>query len=452
MRSPPLTLWTAAKVRFGKTTTTTTFSGWQKTILPTKKAKNCRPPPVNKLNPKTDDRRGGGEIITRTYKIGLRPTVAQKKALNACILAANFAYNQCVHLVNRGLCRPDALSLQSIVGASGRLPEKRAYRYRPKDDEWFWNFPSPVTKQMAVKDFCAAVEKRPPSKIKFKKHDEPANGAPISGTFGCRKQLASFFVNDDGRSVGLRLSLRAFGGTAGDPILFVTKKKNRNIPKIERDFKITKTPKGKFVLCLPVTDTSVMRRARPPSPERKSYCCGIDPGARSFITVYDPSRQECFQFGTTKEKAKRLIPLVRRIDRWMTKTPERRRRSRRRIEKLWYRVNNSVNSLHNEVIAYLVKSYNRVAIGILNRRRDRWLGLYRHSEFRNKLLARVEGEVNISVEITDENFTSKTCSVCKTLNRTLGAKESFDCSTCGFSCHRDVNGAKNIFLRSQKMF
>ena len=189
------------------------------------------------------------------------------------------------------------------------------------------------------------------------------------------------------------------------------------------------------------------------------------------MTVFDPSRQECYQFGNTDERTRRLRPLLAKIDQWnernraqLPKTTEKEKECwSRRAKKLWYRLNNQVKSIHAEVIAHLVNSYNFISLGKLDvssfrsgdtqKSTNRWLRLYRHFDFRTKLLARIEGEGrHIRVEITDERYTSKTCGVCKKLHDRLGASETFHCPHCNFSCHRDVNGARNILLRALGLF
>jgi transposase len=51
------------------------------------------------------------------------------------------------------------------------------------------------------------------------------------------------------------------------------------------------------------------------------------------------------------------------------------------------------------------------------------------------------------VEIVDEAFTSKTCGRCGKLHQQLGGQKVFACSRCPYRVDRDLNGARNIYLR-----
>nr|KAG5690838.1 hypothetical protein BaRGS_031190 [Batillaria attramentaria] len=368
-----LTLWTAASV---KTTSApkvvTTFSGWMKKILPTRAetsltlinpADIADPSPPKKKAKKTTP--ATPKPTLRIYKIGLRPSPAQRKTLNACIVAANFAYNQCVHLVQHKVCKPHLYDLQKIV-AKMKTPEDINHRYAPDRDGWFWKS-STIVRLLATKDFCAAYKaivsnkKKDVAVIKYKTYDDPEAINPLSGLFGCQKQYATV------TQAGLRL--------------------------------------------LP----SLLRRVKPPAPlfeDGYIHACGIDPGVRSFVTVYDPTRQDCYQFGTSAQKAERLDPITNAIDNWNSFVDQHRDKApptaieswSRKTKKLWYKLKNQVRSLHDQVIAHLLGAYNFISLGKLDvscfrrgttaKSTNRWLRIYRHFEFRTKLLARVEGTDN----------------------------------------------------------
>ena len=50
-----------------------------------------------------------------------------------------------------------------------------------------------------------------------------------------------------------------------------------------------------------------------------------------------------------------------------------------------------------------------------------------------------------------ESWTSKTCSECNQFNRNLGANKTFNCKHCKVLIPRDVNGARNIFIKFSLM-
>jgi putative transposase len=50
--------------------------------------------------------------------------------------------------------------------------------------------------------------------------------------------------------------------------------------------------------------------------------------------------------------------------------------------------------------------------------------------------------------IVDESYTSKTCGKCGTLNENLKSKKVFKCNECDLLIDRDINGARNILIRT----
>ena len=432
-----------------------TFSGWYRSILDTDKTDaNGALPDMNRTKIGPPDTEKDKKKILRMFKIGLKPTKEQRKVLNELILVSNRAYNLCLGLVHSKTCEAKVFDLDKVVSI---------WKDEEGKDGWFWKS-STVVRQYAAKSFCSAHKyilgrKIGQHEMTPKKYADINGIPPLAGVFGC----AHKDVKLTPRSI--RLLPRQF--PKGQTEIKFTK--SCKIGKIEHDFTVEKTPKGKFVLCVPVTDLNVMRRARAPSNSPSSSAkCAIDPGVRTFVTVYDPTNTECYQFGTTEEKRKRLTPITDKIDNWnsqnrthLPKTTDEEKESwSRHMNRLWYKLQNQVNSLHREVIAYLVKTYNSVALGklkvsgfrkghtIQGKTINRWMRIYRHNDFRKKLLTRVEGDENIHVEVTDESYTSQTCGVCEVRNKHLGGKETFNCTSCGYVCHRDVNGARNIFRRA----
>ena len=50
------------------------------------------------------------------------------------------------------------------------------------------------------------------------------------------------------------------------------------------------------------------------------------------------------------------------------------------------------------------------------------------------------------MEICTEEFTSKTCTRCGQINE-VGGSEIYKCSGCKLTLDRDINGARNIYLK-----
>jgi len=71
------------------------------------------------------------------------------------------------------------------------------------------------------------------------------------------------------------------------------------------------------------------------------------------------------------------------------------------------------------------------------------LSLYK---FRERLKFKCD-EYNIPYVLSDEAYTSKTCSKCASLNDKF-KNRTLKCSTCNFRIDRDCNGALNILFKN----
>ena len=74
-----------------------------------------------------------------------------------------------------------------------------------------------------------------------------------------------------------------------------------------------------------------------------------------------------------------------------------------------------------------------------------------HDAFQRRLLDRAQ-HFGCKVFIVNESFTSKTCGKCGALNESLGSSKVFRCPSCNVTMDRDVNGARNVLLRTLPFF
>ena len=70
-----------------------------------------------------------------------------------------------------------------------------------------------------------------------------------------------------------------------------------------------------------------------------------------------------------------------------------------------------------------------------------------HDRFRQRLTFKCR-QFGCKVAIVNEAYTSKTCSCCGNVKYNLGGAKVYKCRACRAVMDRDVNGAKNIFLRN----
>ena len=83
----------------------------------------------------------------------------------------------------------------------------------------------------------------------------------------------------------------------------------------------------------------------------------------------------------------------------------------------------------------------------LNKITKRVMSSLSHFTFSQRLQAKAE-EYNVKFAYVDESYTSKTCGNCGNENNNLGSSKIFDCPHCEYITGRDVNGARNIFIKN----
>ena len=77
-----------------------------------------------------------------------------------------------------------------------------------------------------------------------------------------------------------------------------------------------------------------------------------------------------------------------------------------------------------------------------------------HYRFKQRLLNKAREYPWCKVLVVDEQYTSKTCGKCGHIHQLLRGSEVFKCPIvgCKFEADRDVNGARNIFIRFATLY
>jgi putative transposase len=195
--------------------------------------------------------------------------------------------------------------------------------------------------------------------------------------------------------------------------------------------------------------------------KRKEFV-SLDPGVRTFQTFYSPN-------GIYGEIGKndfgRIYRLSRHLDDLqsrMTKVKSRKRyRMKKAYRSLINRIKNLVNEVHRKTAVYLTRNFKNIILPkfetsrmVAGKRDGRTIqskvarGLLTWSHYRFKELLREKCLLtNTKLLIVTEEYTSKTCGKCGNINKSLGGKKIFTCYRCGLKIDRDLNGARNIFLK-----
>ncbi|WP_410493957.1 RNA-guided endonuclease InsQ/TnpB family protein [Endozoicomonas sp. 8E] len=213
-----------------------------------------------------------------------------------------------------------------------------------------------------------------------------------------------------------------------------------------------------------------------PEIQGKVRCVGVDPGVRTFATCY--SEKEALIAGDNVAKTK-LFPLMKQVDSLISQkqkilntqkgvkfpdmpqwTRDRIIHFNREIDRLKCKKDDIVLDLHNRLAFELVSNYDVVFLptfetrGMVTRKDKKVRTIRRntcrqmldlnHYQFKKRLkwYAKKYGK---HVVDCNEAYTSKTRSWSGTIDEKLGSSKVIKGE--GFTVDRDINGARNVFLK-----
>jgi transposase len=236
------------------------------------------------------------------------------------------------------------------------------------------------------------------------------------------------------------------------------KTKKEKLPplgKLDSEVKVTLNKAGEYYFCV---SKDMGARDISQTPNNHHSTAVLDPGVRTFQTVYDADGQG-FEWG--KDDMKKVFYLCRQADRLQSKISQRKTRRRgRAYHRILARIKNQVRDCHNKLALFLCENYRAILIPEFDtqrmiRRIDRKLHkktvrsmcTWSHFSFRQILLQKAELFPWMKVAIVNEAYTSKTCGSCGHIHQKLGGNKTFCCPSCGNKADRDLHASRNILLR-----
>ncbi len=176
----------------------------------------------------------------------------------------------------------------------------------------------------------------------------------------------------------------------------------------------------------------------------------LDPGLRTFLTGY--SQQEVFKISRNPEILKKFRTKLDLLISLRTK----KKKVKKKIIRQRNKIKNLIDDLHWKAINYLTKNYKTILLPQFesqkmmgkNRKVNRDFNNLKHYQFKIRLLHKIREIPDTKVYIVTEEFTSKTCSNCGVIKQNLGSSKVLECISCGKSIDRDINGARNIFIKN----
>lgn len=194
---------------------------------------------------------------------------------------------------------------------------------------------------------------------------------------------------------------------------------------------------------------SLVKNIEEPEQNESDKVCGVDPGLRSFLTVYD--KEEISEYIQNRNFFKVLNNKIAFL-----KSKRKKKTKKKQINKIEKKKIDYTNSIHWNTINSLLKKYNTILLGDIkshsivkngtNKSNNQEFNDLKFYVFKQRLIykANLQGKY---VKLVNEFNTSKCCSSCGTLNHCLGSSKVFTCKRCKLNCDRDSNASKNIFLK-----
>jgi len=356
----------------------------------------------------------------KSKMIRLYPTAAQRAMFRRWFGASRYVYNKTVEY------------LKTIKGRRGAWTEISKLIMADLPD-WANEIPYQI-KKIAVKDACDAYTNE---KKKAKK-----NGKPFNLSFRSRKnpRQSCYIPKSAVLPQGIYYTI------SGEGLIYT-----EDLPDAFADCRLIYR-QGRWFLQAPY-ETAVIKG------ENQTRIVALDPGVRTFQTFYSPEMAGTLgehDFGRLVRLCHHLDNLFSRISK--EKNKKRRYRMRKAANRLRWKIRDLRAELHAKSARFLVDNFDIILIPtfetsqmVKKQRRKirsktvRAMLTWAHYAFKERLkeVAFQAGKMVIEV---NEAYTSKTCSWSGEVVK-IGSSEIIRGSD-GIVMHRDMNGARGIFLRA----
>lgn len=406
--------------------------------------------------------------VERSFKVRIFPSKEQIKVLAKMFGDARKTYNLCVEneSENVGMSEKDLKKIyvhREIEGLEylRKTPEDvRAFSL----GEWFTNCDN------AKKQYEKKIENEEYKKANYEKYKPKDIPNSVMG-FKKKKDSQSISIAKNALKIvdetengidtkKLKIYPRFFAKTFR--LMGRSLKKDKKLKKIfespiNHAIKIIKTRTEKYYACF-VTDNATIKS------QKIGKVVAIDPNIRNLGTSY--SENECYEFGTDiSNQIKEMISKKEQLKKVRndehktaikTKIYETYKKSQQIYLRYEEKIRNRINDLHYKVISKLVSEKNtlilipKLNIGKLlmdeevHSTTKKTAQIESHSLFLKRLIEKAELK-GVTVQIVNECMTTQSCGYCRATYKFKG--ETYICKECGLEIMRDVNSARNIYLK-----
>lgn len=359
-------------------------------------------------------------IVTKTRKIRLYPTSDQRMIFRKWLGTSRFVYNQTLTY------------LKTLDGQRPSWMEIAKDTILPSLPEWAKETPFQI-KKMAVKGACDSLTA---AKLTYRRTGQfsdlhfKSRKSPVQTCY-----IPKSAVNEKG----------VYHTLSG--ILYMAEAVPENIQDCQLSYQ-----QGRWYLCVPYKTTIQQG-------ENQARIVALDPGVRTFQTFFSPDMAGFIgqhDFGRLARLCYHLDDLISRYS--IEQNKKRRCRMKKAADRLRWKIRDLRDELHAKTCRFLVDNFDIILIPTfetqkmaskanrkLRSKTVRAMLTWAHFKFKERLksVAKQYGKTVIEV---NEAYTSKTCSWSGELVK-VGSSERIHGSD-GIRMHRDMNGARGIFLRA----
>jgi putative transposase len=350
-------------------------------------------------------------ILKRSRKIRFYPTKQQKALLFKWFGVSRYSFNKTIEYLRQPNTKADWKSIKTDL--IHNLPY------------WAKEVPYQI-KSIAIKDACDAVKN---AKLRFKQ-----TGQIQKVKFRSRKN-ADF---------NLYIPKTALKDAGFYHTLTGVINLREPIGEVKYDCRVI-LENGRYFVIKP-EDRAIKR----PDNQRLPVVA-LDPGVRTFQTIY--SENIAGKFG--ESDFSRIYRLCYMLDSLYSKRKkEHSNRYNLKLKRIRWKIKDLISEIHHKLALFLVKTFDCVLVPSfetsdmvtkLHSKVARAMLGWSHYRFKQFLKCKAQ-EYSCEVVEVNEAYTSKTCGKCGFIQN-IGSKKIMKCS-CGLELDRDLNGARNIFLKN----
>ena len=446
--------------------------------------------------------------LLKSLKIKLKPSVIQKKILDAWINTSNYVYNKAVESIYIHKCQPNFQNLRDKLVTSNTKKHNIEYisitenikkinndkkqlklqliqidktNIKLKENQEIIKERNTIMKTM--EEIEALLEKE---KIRLRTRAKEMSSSKNEGIFEWEletpKEVRAGAVNDVCKAIKTGLSNLKAGNIKHFRLGYRKKIENHKSILLPKNF--IKNKKGEIYIAPKFfkeaskfkmgkntikkhknieinNDSRICKQHNEywliipvpykmyPKKKPINYC-GVDPGVRTFMTTF--GNQGCTEY---EHNAYLIDAFDKKIKILKDRRERKTRVTKRRILKVERKKSNVINELHWKTINKMLKMNDFIFYGDIkshgivkgkeNSTLNRNVNNLKFYKFKERLLFK-SIERSKKVYLVNEAYTTQTCSFCGN-KYNPGCSKVYNCVLCKRSIGRDVNASKNILMK-----